>query len=123
MIRFVNPFVTHRAIKYPTTVPTVFVIISFISVVLNVKICDISMNSVAVNPANATLFNFLNVSHNTGKKKPNGTNKSILRHAFVKSDTIPAKGIIFTPRSIFKEVTFGKPTSAKIAVRYNPNTV
>ena len=116
-------FVIKRAIEYPTTAPTVFVIISFISVVLNVKICDISMNSAANNPAKATLFIFLKLSHNIGRKKPNGTNKSIFRHAFVKSDTILKMGIIFTSKSIFKDVTPGKPTSAKSAVRYNPNTV
>ena len=46
-----------RAIKYPVTVPTMFVIISFISLVLKVKICDISIILVVMNPINVILFN------------------------------------------------------------------
>ena len=30
---------------------------------------------------------FLNLSHNIGKKKPNGTNKSIFKQALMKSET------------------------------------
>ena len=37
-IRLVKLLVIHRAIKYPIIVPTVFVIISFTSVVLKVRI-------------------------------------------------------------------------------------
>lgn len=109
--------VISRAIKYPAKVPMVFVMISFISVVLKVKSCDISMNSDVIAPVKATFLGFLNVPHNIGKKKPNGTNKSIFRHAFVRSDAISTKGIIFTVRLAFKEVTLGKPTSAKSAAR------
>ena len=60
-------------------VPTVFVIISFISLVLKVKICDISIKLVTINPIKAIFLMFLNLSHNIGKKKPNGTNKNIFR--------------------------------------------
>ncbi len=116
-IRFVNLPVIRRAIKYPAIVPKVFVIISFISVVLYVKIWDISISSVVINPVKAAFFKLRNGLHNIGKKKPNGINKSTFRHAFTKSDAISAKGIIFTAKSIFNDVTLGKPTSARSAVR------
>ena len=60
---------------------------------------------------------FLNLSHNIGKKKPNGINKSIFKQALMKSETISKKGITFTAKSIFRDVILGKPTSAKTAVK------
>ena len=118
---FLKFFVIHCARKYPIIVPKVFVIRSFMSVVLKVKICDISITQVVKNPVRMTLFVFLNPLHNVGKKKPNGTNKSIFKHALAKSDIISAKGITFTEKSNSSNATLGKPTSAKIAVIYNPN--
>ena len=109
--------------KYPIIVPTVFVIISFISLVLKVKICDISIKLVTINPIKAIFLMFLNLSHNIGKKKPNGTNKSIFKQALMKSETISKNGIMFTAKSIFRDAILGNPTSAKTAVNYNPNTI
>ena len=62
---------------------------------------------------------FLNLSHNIGKKKPNGTNKSIFKQALMKSETISKNGIMFTAKSIFRDAILGKPTSAKTAVKYS----
>ena len=76
IIRFEKLTVILRAIKYPITVPTIFVIISFISLVLKVKICDISIILVVMNPINVIFLTFLNLSHNIGNRKPKGTNKS-----------------------------------------------
>ena len=52
-----------------------------------------------------------------GKKKPNGTNKSIFKQALMKSETIFKNGITFTAKSIFRDAILGKPTSAKTAVK------
>jgi hypothetical protein len=86
-------------------------------VVLKVKICDISIRLVTINPVKATFLMFLNLSHNIGKKKPSGTNKSTFKQAFMESETISKNGITFTAKSIFRDVISGKPTSAKTAVK------
>ena len=99
------------------TVPAVFVMISFISLVLNVKICDISMKVETRKPVKILFLIFLNRSHSIGKRKPNGTNKNRFKQPFTKSETIPTNGIAFTVKSIFSDVISGKPTSAKIAVK------
>lgn len=116
-IRLVKLLVIQRAIKYPIIVPTVFVIISFTSVVLKVRIWDISITNDIINPIRAAPFIFLNLPHNVGKKKPNGTNKSIFKQALTKSDTISTNGITFTVKSIRSDVILGKPTSTKIAIK------
>jgi len=84
---------------------------------LKVKICDISIKLVTINPIKAIFLMFLNLSHNIGKKKPNGTNKSIFKQALTKSETISKNGITFTAKSIFRDAILGKPTSAKTAVK------
>ena len=52
------------------------------------------INDVIANPAINTFFAFLNSFHNTGKKKPKGTNNNTFKHALLKSFIIYIKGII-----------------------------
>jgi len=57
------------------------------------------------------------IFHDTGRKKPKGTNNNTFKHALIKSFIIYTKGIIFTVNSSFNDIIFGKPTKAKTAVK------
>ena len=83
--------------------------------VLKVKICDISIKLVTINPIKAIFLMFLNLSHNIGKKKPNGTNK-VYSNSINEIRNHIQNGITFTAKSIFRDAILGKPTSAKTAV-------
>ena len=90
IVLFRKPPVIQQAMKYPITVPTVLVMMSLMSVVRKIKICDISIRHVARNPVKAACLMSRNLPHKIGRKKPNGINRSTFRQVFVKSSAIPA---------------------------------
>ena len=87
------------------------------SVVLKVKICEISIAIVMHIANNIVFFIALYFFHNIGNKKPNGTNKRTFKQAFTKSEIISANGMILIVKSKFKDNTLGKPTRDKTATR------
>ena len=91
------------------------------SVVLKVKICEISIAIVMHIANNIVFFIALYFFHNIGNKKPNGTNKRTFKQAFTKSEIISTNGMILIVKSKFKDNTLAeeKPTGHSL-VHFGP---
>ena len=74
-----NILLSIKKIKYPKTVPVVFVIISFISVALNPNIWESSIKIENIIPVNTVYIKFILLLESKGINTPKGIKSSIFR--------------------------------------------